>query len=112
MNIAEYYRNNPKLFWMIIGVAAVVIVALCVAIALAIQNHNDRVPAVEITESESDLRLVGAQISEIKDHDFKSMEEYTKAYARIEPLTAFMIKSSSGTAIFTASLNREIRTVA
>jgi hypothetical protein len=87
MNIAEYCRNNPKLSWIIIAFAAVLILSLSVAIALGVQSHNDHVLAGQIAESEAGLKVVGAQISEIKDHDFQSMAEYIKAYAQIEPLT-------------------------
>jgi hypothetical protein len=60
---------------------------LSVGIALGVQSHNDRVLAVQITESESELRVLGARISGIKDHDFKSMAECIKVYAWIQPLT-------------------------
>jgi hypothetical protein len=60
--------------------------ALGVGIVLGIQNHEDHVLTSQITQTEADLRLIGARIANIKDHDFKTMAEYVGAYAEIEPL--------------------------
>jgi hypothetical protein len=72
--------------WVIAGSSIFLGVVLSVAIALGIQKHNDRVLGVEVAQSESELRTLGAQIAAIKDHQFGTMSEYIAAYARVEPL--------------------------
>src|SRR6267143_1408641 len=42
--------------------------------------------SVEVAQSESELRTLGAQIAAIKDRQFGTMSEYVAAYARVEPL--------------------------
>ena len=71
--------------WMIV-VALVVASALGVGIVLGVQNHEDHVLSAQITQTEAQLRALGAQIADIKDHEFKTMAEYVAAYAQIEPL--------------------------
>jgi len=72
--------------WVIAGLSVVLAAMLSVAITLAIQNHNDRVLSARIAQSELELRLLGAKITAIKDHQFGTMREYIAAYAQIEPL--------------------------
>jgi len=84
-------------------------VVLSVAVALAIQRHNDRVLNAQVAQSESELRTLGAQIAAIKDRQFGTMSEYVAAYARVEPLLKDTIRSCSSTASYAAQLNREIR---
>jgi len=71
--------------WMIV-VALVVASALGVGIVLGVQNHEDHVLSAQITQTEAQLRALGGQIADIKDHEFKTMAEYVAAYAQIEPL--------------------------
>jgi hypothetical protein len=85
MNLAEYYRKHPKRSWMFVVVFALLIASI--AIAMVIQSHNERVLEAELTESESELKSIGAQIASIKDRDLGSLAGYVQAYARIEPLT-------------------------
>ena len=59
---------------------------LSVAVALAIQKHNDRVLDAQVAQSEAELRTLGAQIAAIKDRQFGTMSEYIAVYARVEPL--------------------------
>src|SRR5258708_11197303 len=72
--------------WVIAGSSIFLGVVLSVAVALGIQNHNDRVLGAQVAQSESELRTVGAQIAAIKDRQFGTMSEYIAAYARVEPL--------------------------
>jgi len=44
--------------------------------AEGIESHNDRVLDAQFTESQSEMRLVGAQIAQMKDRDFESMVRY------------------------------------
>jgi hypothetical protein len=64
----------------------VIVVALFLAITLAVQNLNYRELEARMEQSESELRVVGAQIADIKDHQFGAMSQYIEAYARVEPL--------------------------
>jgi hypothetical protein len=71
----------------VIGGASILLAAsVSIAIALGIQDHNDRVLGAQVVRSESELRALGAQIAAIKDHQFGTMSEYIAAYARVEPL--------------------------
>ena len=81
-------KAPPKGFriWVIAGSSILVGVVLSVAVALAIQRHNDRVLNAQVAQSESELRTLGAQIAAIKDRQFGTMSEYVAAYARVEPL--------------------------
>ncbi len=72
--------------WVIAGSSIPLGVVLSVAVALAIQGHNDRVLNAQVAQSESELRTLGAQIAAIKDRQFGTMSEYVAAYARVEPL--------------------------
>ncbi len=72
--------------WVIAGSSILLGVVLSVAVALAIQRHNDRVLNAQVAQSESELRTLGAQIAAIKDRQFGTMSEYVAAYARVEPL--------------------------
>jgi hypothetical protein len=86
MNLAEYYRNHRKRSLLFIVVAAVLIGLVIDVLAEGIERHNDRVLDARITESQSEMRLVGAQIAQMKDRNFESMAQYIQVYARIGPL--------------------------
>lgn len=72
--------------WVIAGSSLLLAAVLGVALALGIQKHNDRVLGAQVAQSESELRILGAQIAAVKDHQFGTMNEYIAAYARVEPL--------------------------
>ena len=78
---AKRFRNR-----VIVGASILLAAAVSIAIALSIQDHNDRVLGAQVVQSESELRALGAQIAAIKDHQFGTMSEYIAAYARVEPL--------------------------
>jgi hypothetical protein len=86
MNLPEYYRNHPKRSLIFIVLAAILIGLVIDVIAEGIESHNDRVLDAQITESQSEMRLVGAQIAQMKDRDFEFMAQYIQVYARIGPL--------------------------
>jgi hypothetical protein len=85
MNLAECYRSHPKRSLIFIVLAAVLIGLVIDIIAAGIENHDDRVLDAQITESQSEMRLVGGQIAQMKDRDFESKAQYIQVYARIEP---------------------------
>src|SRR5260370_15114626 len=68
--------------------AASVVVAILVviAIAFATQEHNDRVLTEELDRTGVGLQGLGRQISDIKDADLVSMNDYISAYAQGEHL--------------------------
>src|SRR5712664_2856577 len=76
--------KRPRIW--ITAVSLIVASTLGVAILLGVQNHEDHVLTAQITQTEADLRVTGARIANIKDHEFKTMAEYVVAYARGEPL--------------------------
>jgi hypothetical protein len=86
VSVVEYLRKYPKWAWVIHVLSIVIVVALSLVIVFAVQNHNDRELEARIEQSESELRIVGALIADIKDQQFGNMSEHIEAYARIEPL--------------------------
>src|SRR6266851_5181377 len=72
--------------WVIAGAWILLAAVVSIAIALGIQDHNDRVLGAQVVQSESELRALGAQIAAIKDRQFGTMSEYIAAYARVEPV--------------------------
>jgi hypothetical protein len=59
---------------------------IAVVVAFRIQSHDEHLLTAQMIRSESELRETGARIANIKDHQFKSMPDYVKAYAQVEPL--------------------------
>jgi hypothetical protein len=86
MNPAEYCRSHPKRSLIFIVLVAVLIGLVIEVIAVGIESHKDRVLDAQITESQSEMRSIGAQIAQMKDRDFESMAQYVQVYARIGPL--------------------------
>ena len=76
---------NRRRIW-IIALLLIVTSALSVAIILGVQNQEDHALTAQITQTEAELRVMGARIANIKDHQFETMAEYVAAYAEIEPL--------------------------
>jgi hypothetical protein len=86
MNLAEHYRSHPKRSLIFIVLAALLIGLVIDVIVEGIESHNDRVLDAQITENQSEMRLAGAEIAQMKDHDFESMAQYIQVYARVGPL--------------------------
>ena len=71
----------------------IIIISLLVAgtvvagiVAIGVQRHNDQQLAAQMIRSEVELQTTGAEISGIKDHEFKTMAEYANAYVQVAPL--------------------------
>ena len=71
----------------------IIIISLLVAgtvvagiVAIGVQRHNDQQLAAQMIRSEVELQTIGAEISGIKDHEFKTMAEYANAYVQVAPL--------------------------
>ena len=86
MILAKYYRNHRRRSLIFIVLAAVLIGLVIDVIAVGIESHKDRALDAQITERQSEMRRVGAQIAQMKDRDFESMAQYIQVYARIGPL--------------------------
>jgi hypothetical protein len=86
MSLSEYYRNHSKRSLIFIALTTVLIGLMIEVTAEGIESYNDRVLDAQITESQSEMSILGAQIAQIKDHDFESMAQYIQVYARIGPL--------------------------
>ena len=86
MDQSESKIATKRLRIWIIAVSLIVASVLSIVTVLGIQNHEDHVLTAQITQTEAQLRALGAQIADIKDHEFKTMAEYGVAYAQIEPL--------------------------
>jgi hypothetical protein len=80
-------QRPPKRFrrWMTV-VSLIVAVGVMVFIALVLQDRNDQLLADQMIQSEAELRATGARIADIQDHEFKTMPDYVKTYAQVEPL--------------------------
>jgi len=86
MDQSESKIATKRLRIWIIAVSLIVASVLSIVTVLGIQNHEDHVLTAQITQTEAQLRALGAQIADIKDHEFMTMAEYGVAYAQIEPL--------------------------
>jgi len=86
MDQSESNIATKRLRIWIIAVSLIVASVLSIVTVLGIQNHEDHVLTAQITQTEAQLRALGVQIADIKDHEFKTMAEYGVAYAQIEPL--------------------------
>ncbi len=86
MDQSESKIATKRLRIWIIAVSLIVASVLSIVTVLGIQNHEDHVLTAQITQTEAQLRALGAHIADIKDHEFKTMAEYGVAYAQIEPL--------------------------
>jgi hypothetical protein len=79
-------NERQPLTW-IYAAAVVVLVSITIfAVTFAIQEHNDRVLADEISGAASELEDTGARVMSIRDGDLKDMNDYIRAYSQMEPL--------------------------
>jgi hypothetical protein len=71
------------------AIVAVVILVVCIAAAgstLVVRDRNEKEMLSQLERSQSDLRVLGGQIANIKDADLTSTNDFISAYAQIEPL--------------------------
>ena len=66
--------------------AIAVVLVTIVALAFAMQEHNDRVLSEEITETASELQDTGSSITNILDADLKEMNDYVSTFSEMGPL--------------------------
>lgn len=80
-------NERKRVFTWIYGVIAALLVIITVlALAFAMQEHNDRVLSEETIETASELQDTGARIMNIRDADMKDMNDYVRTFSEIEPL--------------------------
>ena len=70
--------------WIYLAIAVVLVTN--VALAFAMQEHNDRVLSEEITETASELQDTGSSITNIRDADLKDMNDYVRPFSEMGPL--------------------------
>jgi hypothetical protein len=66
-----------------------VILAGCVmaiVTAFIIEDRKDKAIAAQLGQTQSELRMLGAQITSIKDADLTTTNDFIAAYAQVEPL--------------------------
>ena len=80
--------NEPqrRFTWIYATGAAVLVVITIVALAFAVQEHNDRVLSEELTETASELKDTAARIASIRGAEMKKMDDYVRAFSEIGPL--------------------------
>ena len=71
---------------MYVAIAVVLVLITVFAVTFAIQEHNDRVLAEDITETASELQETGARIASIRDVEMKDMNDYVRAFSEMAPL--------------------------
>src|SRR6267154_1711285 len=95
-------------FWIAVVCLTVTGSMLGVAVVLGIQNREDHVLTGQITQTEAQLRALGARIADIKDHEFRTMAEYVAAYAKVEPLlTAYDQKLQEYSELYDTAQRRD-----
>jgi len=70
----------------VVAGAALLLGITVLVIAFAVQDHDERVLAEDLDRTGVELQLLGRQISDIKDADLGSMNDYISAYAQVEHL--------------------------
>jgi len=83
--MGERGKQRPIRRYALLAGGAVVVIVAVVAIAF-IQEHNDRGLTEDLDRTAVELQILGRQITEIKDADLKSMNDYISAYAQVEHL--------------------------
>ena len=71
------------------AIVAVVILVVCIAAAggtLVVRDRNEEEMLSQLERSQSDLRVLGGEIANIKDANLTSTNDFIGAYAQIEPL--------------------------
>jgi hypothetical protein len=72
--------------YLIVAGVALLLGLTVLAIAFAVQDHDDRVLAEGLGRTAIELKVLGGQIAEIEDADLVSMNDYISAYAQVEHL--------------------------
>lgn len=93
--LAIMSNERPSTFKWIYAAGAVTLVLIAIfAVMFAVQEHNDRVLFDEITETSSELQDTGARVMSIRDAGMKDMNDYIRAYSRMELFSMTMTNNS------------------
>jgi hypothetical protein len=71
------------------AIVAVVIFLVCIgatSVTLVVRDRNEKEMLSQLERSQSELRVLGGQIANIKDADLTSTNDFISAYSQIEPL--------------------------
>jgi hypothetical protein len=79
MGDRESHNVIPR--YVVVAGVALLLGLTVLAIAFAVQDHEDRVLAQDLDRTGVELKVLGGQISDIKDADLVSMNDYISAYA-------------------------------
>jgi hypothetical protein len=93
------------------AIVAVVILVVCIAAAggtLVVRDRNEKEMLSQLDRSQSDLRVLGGQIANIKDGDLASTNDFISAYAQIEPLEKeYEVKLQQFSALYERARERD-----
>src|ERR1700751_2730065 len=76
-------ERQRRFAWIYTTGAFVLVLVTIFAVAFAVQEHNARVLAEELTETASELQDTGARIANIRDAEMKNMDDYIRAFSEI-----------------------------
>jgi len=82
--MVENAKHMTIRHYVVAAASVVVAILIVIAIAFATQEHNDRVLTEGLDRTGVELQVLGRQITDIKDADLVSMNDYIGAYAQVE----------------------------
>jgi hypothetical protein len=71
------------------AIVAIAMLVACIAaggVTLVVRDRNEKEMLSQLERAQSDLRVLGGQIANIKDANLTSTNDFISAYAQIEPL--------------------------
>ena len=84
MGDRESHKVIPR--YVVVAGVALLLGLTVLAIVFAVQDHEGRVLAEDLDRTGVELKVFGGQISDIKDADLVSMNDYISAYAQVDHL--------------------------
>jgi len=84
MGDRESHKVIPR--YVVVAGVALLLGLTVLAIAFGVQDHESRVLAEDLDRTGVELKVLGGQISDIKDAALVSMNDYISAYAQVEHL--------------------------
>jgi hypothetical protein len=84
--MAETVNKQGIRRYAIVAVVILVVSIAAVGGTLVVRDRNEKEMLSQLERSQSDLRVLGGQIPNIKDANLTSTNDFISAYAQIEPL--------------------------
>jgi len=81
----EEKRGAGRRYALLVG-AVLLAGAAAIVAAFIIQDRKDKEIAAQLERAQSELKMIGAQITGIKDADLTTTNDFIAAYAQVEPL--------------------------